>query len=657
MNKIISNALLIGAVALGVTGCKENSWNDHYLDGFESGVDYESSKEEGSVTLTADQYQSISKTLQALAADDASLKQEAKAISANECFDKSSAYPAQIAIPYFLDTTSNPYYYANNGSTVDVTYDECDALPSQYNGLKSAETRTISNDEYATVWGSPTAYIKSFAPAKTAESQLPGLLTTAYPDAAEGNYAIVTYNVAQTDPTFGYPSAEDTPSTATLYTESTFEAGKYCIVDVPGSRAAMDLTGKTYGYFTPETVSIKDNSFTVFNDAATIWNFVGTGTTGEYYLTDNSGRYYYNSGTYKNFNVVANLDNVNDGYIWIVTSESDNLWKIQNKLTGRWIQTPNSYGTFGCYDYVETACPALFKIETSDPVEIPLFTPASTTRNAAYYFNGTKWAVASDTYVLQPEDYTAMGLANNKLVEPEHFLPIFLKNKYPYAMSGDQLYVVYNGKQVSLMVYDGSTWAINDNARETVTGRFEKKNGQWQFVKYIGKAIYDEYTADEIALDRSYAFVSGNSCATPIGKNDNYGYIYPTSVSIKDGQFIASSDANAFKFCSAYETDEKNVAAPEGKFLIQDTYGRYLYLSGTYSSFNVKKVPDMTDDNISDAFLWTATRTEEGLWEIKCTRGEENVRFVSFSSGYGNFAAYATLSATDTLPSLYILSE
>ena len=58
MNKNILYAFMAGATAFGLAGCNENSWNNHFLDGFEEGVDYTDSPK-GSYTLTADDYSSI----------------------------------------------------------------------------------------------------------------------------------------------------------------------------------------------------------------------------------------------------------------------------------------------------------------------------------------------------------------------------------------------------------------------------------------------------------------------------------------------------------------------------------------------------------------------------------------------------------------------
>ncbi len=85
--------------------------------------------------------------------------------------------------------------------------------------------------------------------------------------------------------------------------------------------------------------------------------------------------------------------------------------------------------------------------------------------------------------MLQPADYEAMGFKNDKLENPQAYIPAYLKQKFPYAQQGAQKYVVYNGKTVSLFVFDGAVWTLNDNGLKTVTGHFEKQNGKWVFIK------------------------------------------------------------------------------------------------------------------------------------------------------------------------------
>ena len=61
----------------------------------------------------------------------------------------------------------------------------------------------MSTADYQQVWGSEENYTASFAPSHTAARSLPGILKTAFADAAEGQYAVVSYNTSAVDPVFG----------------------------------------------------------------------------------------------------------------------------------------------------------------------------------------------------------------------------------------------------------------------------------------------------------------------------------------------------------------------------------------------------------------------------------------------------------------------
>ncbi len=653
MNKNILNAIFAGAVTLGLASCGENTWNNHYLDGFEGGVNYDKSVD-ASYTLTAADYATISKLMQAIASTPEEIA-AAKAIEKNLYFDKTSPYPAQVAIPAFLETSSFPYYLVSKGSNVDIAYTEIDAVPAELKAITAASTYTVSNADYMKVWGSESAFIKSFAPGATAAANLPGILKDAYPDATEGTYAVVTYNTATENPEFGLP--EEGPVTANVYTGTTLTAGKYVMVDPASAYACASLDeSKTYGYLPSAEVTVNGNEIAGFNETTCVWEFVSAGADGEFYIKDSYGRYIYQSGTYNNFNVATSTNG--DGYVWIVTSDENNTWKILNKAVNKWIQSPSgTYTTWGSYNYASGKMPQLCVIaEAKEPVEIPLFTPASVTENAVYYFNGSKWAVASDVVVLNPADYTAIGVSNNKLVDPEIYLPLYLKNHFPYAVSGDQKYVVYNGTKADICIFDGSTWTINNNGLEDVTGRFAKGSDSWSFVKYIGKAIYNIFEQAQIELNKKYIMVVGDVCNTVIGKNDNYGYLYSSPVTVKNGEIVAPTDANAFLFGNKFVINDKEVTTPESKFFIRDSYDRFLYWDGSHASFNVTTNP-LKDGVFTDNYLFSATNNNDGTWTIVCDLGEGGSRTIYYSTSYNNFAIYATASAVDVLPSLYILSE
>lgn len=654
MNKNILNAFIVGSLAMGLASCSENSWNDHYLDGFEGGVSEEDAVE-GTYTLSNSDYSSIASLMQAKATTDEE-KAAAKAIGTNLYFVKTGIYPAQVAIPPFLETSSFPYYLASNGSTVDVTYQEAADVPEELTALAGAKKYTVSTADYSKAWDSETAFIKSYAPDATAASNIPSALAAAFADAADGTYAVVTYNNATQNPMFGFP--DEVPAVAELYKASEFKAGKYLMADVSASRIAANLAESAkYGYLPSADVTVNGENISGFDTETQLWEFTSTGNPGEFYLTDMLGRYYYQSGNYNSFNVSAAPEAGNDGYVWIVKAEEGNTWSITNKQVNKWIQTPNGdYTTWGSYPDARGTYPKLYVVnaEASTPTEIPLFTPVSTTENAVYVCSGAKWSVADGVTVLNPADYSAMGFSNNKLTDPEIYIPLYLKSKLVYAQSGAMEYVVYNGTKADLFVFDGTKWTLNNNGLETVTGRFTKKDNKWSFVKYVGKAIFEEFTEAEILRDRSYLLVSGDICAIPVNKSNNYGYLQTSSISISNGQIIEKSDANAFTFAASFDNDGSIVKAPEGQFLLRDSNGRYMYMSGTYSSANLSAAPALDGGEITKPYLWTATPNGDGTWSIK---NVGNGRVMAYSSNYGSFGVYETLSANDVCPALYILSE
>lgn len=282
--------------------------------------------------------------------------------------------------------------------------------------------------------------------------------------------------------------------------------------------------------------------------------------------------------------------------------------------------------------------------------------------NAAFYYDGSSWDAAENVVVVSPKAYKQMGFSNNDLSDPEIYLPLYLKTALPYALSGDEVYVAYNLKTNSascdLLVYDGSAWTLNNNNLETVTASFTKTDGNWKFTKYLGKAVFSLFVEDQIALDRTYLMVSGDYCANPVLATNSYGYLLTTVITISGNSITMANENNGFQFLSSVTlADGTVVKAPAGYFVIKDSNERYLYLQGTYSSFNVTDNPSNVASGgaIGEGYLFSATKLDNGAWMINNNRGEGNVRNIYFSSKYTNFAAYTDQSADDSFPFLYIL--
>lgn len=661
MNKNILNALLASTFTLGLVSCGENTWNDHYLDGFEGGVDYDSSVE-GSYTLSESDYSTIASLMSSSATTDEQ-KAAAKAIGTNHYFDKTGPFPASVALPAFFETSSFPYYLASNGSTVDVVYAEAADVPAELTALTASLSYTVSTDNYKAVWESDEDYIKGFAPVNPASKYLPSILAEALPDAAEGNYAVVTYEEATTNPVFN--KADDAPK---VYINEPFSEsmGDFTMENVllpTGStyvwsfdtRGYMKASGYVSGkncdcegwLVSPEvTLTANANAVLTYEQA---WNYFTSVDVAKEEATvavrEKGGN--WNQLTVPNVPTSMGWTFVNSGSIDLSAYNGKTI-----QIGFCYKSTATKAGTLEIKNVVLQDGAGVAARSRSLAAEVP-----TESKNAVYYFDGKAWSVADGVAVLNPADYTAMGVSNNKLTDPDIFIPMYLKTKLPYAQSGDQEYVVYNKNQADLFVFDGNNWTLNNNGLETVTGRFSKANGAWKFSKYIGKATFSEFNMNQIELDQSYLLVSGNVCATVIDKNSNYGYLQPTSITISGSSIVMNSDANAFLFASSVTVDGTVIKAPEGKFVIKDSYDRYIYRSGTYSSANVSSTPGVDGGQIKDAYLWTATRQDDGTWAITCDLGDGNVRSFFYSQSYSNFAVYASATATDVYPSLFQLDN
>ena len=121
----------------------------------------------------------------------------------------------------------------------------------------------------------------------------------------------------------------------------------------------------------------------------------------------------------------------------------------------------------------------------------------------------------------------------------------------------------------------------------------------------------------EIA-DGTYVIAAGGISFAALDASYSYGYVY--------GNAVTESDYSAL--------DVVTITNVDGGVTIQDAYGRYVYLKGTYTSFNVD-----------------TTMPEEGhIWEIQ-PNGDgykivnvSNQKTMAYSSSYTSWGAYDELT-------------
>lgn len=182
---------------------------------------------------------------------------------------------------------------------------------------------------------------------------------------------------------------------------------------------------------------------------------------------------------------------------------------------------------------------------------------------------------AGNSYTLTAEDYEAMGEGSNMpgkdhyfsaSVDPLHYLPVFLKQKYPYAFAEEVKGLTYafygSDKQVkdstSSFYYDGNTWTYLGNLpRVAVSKRIAEfeYGSKWKFSKIIGgiekytlvhddfQALYNwtkehkpEYLAKGSTTDEYYF-----GAQTSYNQINNNVYSWKNSYNI-NGEYTGKSD-------------------------------------------------------------------------------------------------------------------
>lgn len=116
----------------------------------------------------------------------------------------------------------------------------------------------------------------------------------------------------------------------------------------------------------------------------------------------------------------------------------------------------------------------------------------------------------------------------------------------------------------------------------------------------------------------------------PVGETSNYGYL-PTETATMTNNSIETAESNEF-----------TITAVDGGFTIQDVYGRYYYMSGTFNSFNVStEMPE-------SGAIWTITFNADNTVNIV---NNDKGKTLQYDENYGTYGAYSSVS--HALPSLF----
>lgn len=126
----------------------------------------------------------------------------------------------------------------------------------------------------------------------------------------------------------------------------------------------------------------------------------------------------------------------------------------------------------------------------------------------------------------------------------------------------------------------------------------------------------------------NYWIIANGKVATPLTEDKSYGYL-----NVEDAVDGASTAANAFTFTKA----------DDGSYMIQDSFGRYVYQTGNYNSFNVST--ELGNDN---GYYWTISMSGDAYVIMNNAVN----KFIQYDTEYNSYGSY--VDARGVLPVLVL---
>lgn len=144
----------------------------------------------------------------------------------------------------------------------------------------------------------------------------------------------------------------------------------------------------------------------------------------------------------------------------------------------------------------------------------------------------------------------------------------------------------------------------------------------------------DAFTLATTISDGEYAIATlteGNTFATAQALTSGYGYFYVSDATFASNAISPVAANNVF-----------TIKATTGGYTIQDADGQFVYMTGTYNSFN------RSADKPADGAVWSITIASDGKASIKNNTTNKTIQY---SAQYKSYGAYADV--TNTLPNLF----
>ncbi len=635
---IFKNLLLGATVVAAMTSCDENSWNKDYLDGFEEPTISDVRTVE--MTLPTADYAKIAKLKANIAiAQELDTKNgggdtyiKALAAVANGYF--SELAPASKYVPAYLDslqrTNSSSLIGLSDKSYLKLTYQTSDNAPEQVAGMCASQAYTVSEADYQTVWGSEEDFVEAFSPSKKASKFVPGILKAQFPNAKAGDYVVVTYNEAGQDPIFKsheepVPSFEMSSVLGTAQSGDDVEvAGVIKVLGSQGflvedkSGAMAVYMGSSFDYTAYKVGDQVKFSASVSYRASNSYNQLLIAEDTEITVVGNEKVTYPTPKAYTSEELDALIaEMVTSGYITTpvyaavtgVVSISGNyynltlpgantaqgsiLWgtseikELLDGLNGQTVTLTGYIVSKSSSKYINMLVTGVSQTVSttalSRSVEI-----ASDKKDVVYTFADGAWKVASDITLVNDEDYASMGIKNFNNTTLATYLPIFLKNKFPYAQADDVEYVAYKYYDTttkstvmncSECTFDGSEWVFA--AKNLETAQFALISHKWTWDPSVvitlpaGKNLEPSQTFYQTCTNWVYenidkvqygseSITSGKGFVTTYGNNEYYSgcSAYQGNVDLRAASAVKNAPEGAYDGM----TDEEIVALMKKRF-------------------------------------------------------------------------------------------
>lgn len=135
-----------------------------------------------------------------------------------------------------------------------------------------------------------------------------------------------------------------------------------------------------------------------------------------------------------------------------------------------------------------------------------------------------------------------------------------------------------------------------------------------------------------VTSGKLYAIGLDANCVAPLAETYTYGYL-PNATATVSGNQVTLDAVNGW-----------TIESTTGGYTLKDSYGRYIYQTGTYNSFNVSTSLPATGG------VWTITfNTDKTVKITNVATGKT----IQYSASYGNWGAYADVTDS-SLPYLFL---